>query len=640
MTAELIRSVHIRYAARSELVAAPMQERMLLALDGGRGAIGVRGTIREPALFRDALMTAAAILESDLRYKGRDRTAYLAYLMKKGKKATAAIWEAQKAFLDKALNDDTKRSGGLDPVLTVHPDEVSLEVFSRDESAYARLAFSNDLFEGREAAHGTTFADLSPELIAQVDRLRPYAAVDLDAGTSAGRGPTEPRAMVEPRPVEVPYTWLRGFLQVQSAATLPAVSCHLSPVDLYNALFVLRTRKAKGPPRGLRFELIPGQRPRLILEPWEIVLESHGPVFKGTPRVVRTFGRQRLLALARVLPHVRGVRVELRGPGLPVFWVLDLGRATLTLALTGWTESSWASAASFDALMPHGGDAGAGQNALAAALSAELRREGPRSLADLAEAAGAAPETARAAMQLECLRGRALFDVARGVYRPRELFAEPVDEERIRFGSPREAKAHRLLGAAGLTVGAAPGEAGLRSPTLGSPGTGEVRLTKIHEIVGEGVEIHGEISDREARRDFPPRFTMDLEGRVSDASCTCPTFRRSALREGPCEHMIALRLAYARKRVEEDALRQTAEGRKLIRAETRTYVRRDVAGAETVYRVSLDDRVVYMQWGARAAAPRHQRIWFDTDREARDAYFQRLEELTSEGFVDADGLTA
>jgi hypothetical protein len=91
-------------------------------------------------------MTAAAILESDLRYKGKDRTAYLAYLMKKGKKATAAIWEAQKAFLDNALSDDTKKTSALDPVLTVHPDEVSIEVFSRDESAYARLAFSNDLF--------------------------------------------------------------------------------------------------------------------------------------------------------------------------------------------------------------------------------------------------------------------------------------------------------------------------------------------------------------------------------------------------------------------------------------------------------------------------------------------------------------
>jgi len=623
MTADPARSVTLRYAARSEVSATPLASRVLVALDGGRGTVGVRGRVREPALFRDALMTAAAILQSDLRYKGRDRTAYLAYLMKKGKKATAAIWEAQKAFLDKALEEDTQKTGALDPVLTVHPDEVSLEVFSRDESAYARLAFANDLFQGREAAHGTTFADLSPELVAQLDRLRPYTEVDLDAGVGV---PGRAQAQVEERGLLVPYAWLRGFLQVQSAATLPAVTCELSPIDLYNALFVLRTRKAKNPPRGLRFELVPGRAPRLILEPWEIVIEAHGPAFRGAPRVVRTFGRQRLLTLARVLPHAKRVRVQLRGPGLPVFWVIDLGQATLTAAFTGWTESSWASAASFDALMPHSG-AAEEQGALAHRLSASLRERGPAPLAALAESAGVRPEAARAALQLECLRGRVIFDVAREVYRPRELFAEAVDEQRIRFGSPREAKAHRLLGAPG---------------TRGTPGTGEVKITKIHEIAGEGVEIHGEVSDLEARREFPPRFTMDLEGRVSDASCTCATFRRSGLREGPCEHMIALRITYARKRAEEDALRQTAEGRQLIRAETRTYVRREPSGAETVYRVSLDDRVVYVQWGLRARpeGARHQRIWFDTDREARDAYFQRLEELASEGFVDADAASA
>jgi hypothetical protein len=622
MTAELGRPVNIRYATRSELASDPAETHVRLALDSGRGrgTVGVRGRVREPALFRDALMTAAAILESDLRYTGRDRTAYLAYLMKKGKKATAAIWEAQKQFLDKSLSDDTKKTGVLDPVLTVHPDEVSLEVFSRDESAYARLAFSNDLFADREAAHGSTFIDLSRGVIDQIDRLRPYTKVSLDAGSSI-----QAKGAAEDRSLDVPYTWLRGFLQVQSAATLPAVSCHLSPIDLYNALFVLRTRKAKKPPRGLRFELIPGQPPRIILEPWEIVLECHGPAFKGAPRVVRTFGRQRLLALARILPHVRGVRAELRGPGLPVFWIFDLGRATLTTAFTGWTESSWASAASFDALMPQSPDEDAAQSALADKFTGLLNERGPMSLTALASAAQAKPEAARAALQLECLRGRVLYDVAHDVYRPRELFAEPVDEKLIRYGSPREAKAHRLLG---VGVGA------------GATGTGEVKLTKIHEIAGEGIEIHGEVIDKEAHRDFPPRFTMDLEGRVTDAWCTCPTFRRTGLREGPCEHMIALRIAYARKRAEEDALRQTAEGRKLIRAETRTYVRREPSGAETVYRVSLDDRVVYVQWGARTGEPRHQRIWFDTDREARDAYFHRLESLATEGFVDADASSA
>ncbi len=609
-------AVNLHYPAASRLITSATGSKIALSLDDTRGTIGVRGHIREPALFRDAFMTAATIMRSDLRYKGRDRTAYLAYLMSKGKKATAAIWEAQKSFLDHAFAHEDKKISVLDPILTVHPDQVSLEVFSRDESAYARLAISNDAFDARAAAHGTTFVDLSDGFVDQIDRMRAYREIELDASSSP-----VPDAKAETRAIEVPYAWLRGFLQVQSAATLPAVSCEIEPVDLYNLLFVLRTRTAKKSPRGLRFELIGGSRPRLVVEPWNIVLECHGPVHHGPPLVIRTFGRQRLLALARILPYLRSARVQLLGPGLPVFWILDLGKVTLTTAFTGWTESSWASAASFDSLMPSARDASV--RTLADSVGGILAAQGPMALPAIVAAASTKGETGkvREALQLECLRGRVLYDLSQNVYRPRDLLPKGIDDKEIRFGSPREAKAHRLLGDE-------------------AAGTGDVKLTKIHEIAGEGVEIHGEIVDKESHRTFMPRFMTDLEGRAKDAWCSCPTFRRSGMREGPCEHMIALRIEYGRKRAEEEALRQTPEGRKMIRAETRTYVRRERTGIETQYRVSLDDRVVYVEWGqekrgAVGTDPRHQRIWFDTDHEARDAYFRRIEALVAEGYVDA-----
>lgn len=607
MTTATRHPVELRYATASDVEARSEDSRVLLALEGSRGTVGLRGRVREPALFRDALAAALGVLASDLRYRGRDRTAYLAYLMKQGKRATAQIWEAQKAFLDASLQTDEQKDTVLDPVLTVDPDQVSLEVFSKDESAYARLAFDNGLFDGREAAHGSTFLDVPPELVNKVDRLRTYVPLSLEAHVALPA--REARA---PRNVEVPHAWLRGFLQVQSAATLPANTCTLAPIDLYNLLFALRTRKAKKAPRALRFELVPGAPPRLVVEPWELVLECHASVYTGTaPAVVRTFGRQRLAALARLLPHAQSVRVQLLGPGLPVFWVVDMGPATLTLALTGWTESGWSSAAAFDVLMPRAVPEG-----LSEKLRQRLRSEGPLSFETLVANAGAPKDAVRAALQLECLRGRILYDIARGAYRPRELMATPVDEAVIRFGSEREARAHRLLGD-------------------GGPGAGEVKVTKVHEVVGEGTRIHGEVVDREAVRSFFPAFTLDLEGRVKEASCGCPHFRRSGLREGPCEHMMALRLAYARQRAAEEALRQTPEGRKLIRAETRSYVRREASGQEQVYRVSLDGKLVAVEWGPRLGDARHQKLWFDSDAEARSAYFARLEALASEGFIDA-----
>jgi hypothetical protein len=417
--------------------------------------------------------------------------------------------------------------------------------------------------------------------------------------------------------VEVPYGWLRGFLQVQAAAMLPSTACELAPIDVYNLLFALRTRKAKKPPRGLRFELVPGQQPRIIIEPWELVLEGHGAPYQGTtPRVVRAFGRQRLLTLARALPYLKSARLQLLGAGLPMFWVLDLGLATLTVALTGWTESSWASSASFDQLMPTG-ERGL---SVADAVVATLKQKGPLPLNELQGVLGASREELRVALQREALRGRVLFDVARQVFRPRALLPQAVPDEAIRYGSPREEKAHRLLG----------------DGTKGSTASGEVSVSKVHEIAGEGVEIHGDVTDKEAKRSYSPRFSMDLEGRVSDAWCNCSTFQRTGVREGPCEHMIALRLAYGRKLAEAEAMRLTPEGRRTIRAETRTLVRRDATGAESVFRVSLDDRVVAVQWGARSGQPRHQRLWFDSDAQARESYFARLEALSHEGYVDTD----
>jgi len=71
--------------------------------------------------------------------------------------------------------------------------------------------------------------------------------------------------------------------------------------------------------------------------------------------------------------------------------------------------------------------------------------------------------------------------------------------------------------------------------------------------------------------------------------------------------MIALRLRYAREQAALEQARETAEGRRLIRAETRTLTRRQ---GETVlsYRISLDERQVLLRWGNDPQALRQQRL--------------------------------
>ena len=97
--------------------------------------------------------------------------------------------------------------------------------------------------------------------------------------------------------------------------------------------------------------------------------------------------------------------------------------------------------------------------------------------------------------------------------------------------------------------------------------------------------------------------------------------------------MIALRVQYAREQAKLEAARQTPEGRAQIAAETRVLMRRTHKGAE-IYRLSLDGRNVTARFGIGDAL-RMQRLRFDSLADARTAYFERLEDLSQKGYLDA-----
>jgi hypothetical protein len=598
-----VAELRVRYAPPPEPVFEEDRFHLQLPSDGVRSAAGLVAELERPGVVRDALLTVGEILASDLRYRPRDRADYLAYLLSKGKRATQEVWEAQKAFLEAKYGEATRQETPLDPVVTVSDRGLALEVFSADESAYARLELrAGQAYRQREMTPGTTYLDLSQPLLKAVGRMRSYRATTLELRPSEGGAE---------RAVRVPYRWIRAFGQVQAAATLPAQSFEIAPVDLYNVLLTLRMRRAKKPPRALRYELVPGEPPRLVLEPWDLVLEGTGEPYAGTvPQVVRTWGRKRLTVLARLLPHARRLTVRLVGAGLPAYYVVDLGDATLTLALSGWTDSGWAGIATFDLLV-----AGEVDDLLVQQLVARLE-QGSQTLEQLEGAVGRARNEVRQGLLLLMQKGLVVHDVSDGTFHRRALFAEPLDLDALRFRDTREREAHRLLEV-----------------------EGQVRLTRVHDLGGEGTRIEGEVEDRAAHRSYRTSFTLDREGRTVDASCTSPQFQRSGLREGPTVPMIALRLLYARQQAELERARGSEEGRRLIRAETRTLIQRGREGATTC-RVSLDDRQVVVRWGQRPDEMRMHRLLFGTADEARAEYFGRLQRLADKGYIDASAAEA
>jgi hypothetical protein len=617
-----VAEVKLRYAAAVDPITDDDNFRLHLPTDAVREG-GLVAKLARPGVMRDALLTVADVLASDLRFKARDRADYLAYLLAQGKRVSNEVWEAQRSYLDEKFGgaDEAKVESPLDPIVTIGEHGTSIEVFSTDESAYARLLLrSGAAYEPQSRTDGTTHLVFDETLLRGIGRMRSYrsSTLELGPGEAAKAGES---ASVRERDISVPLRWLRAFGQVQAASTLPAREFELAPIDLYNALLTLRMRKAKTSPRALRYELVPGEVPRMVLEPWDLVIEGTGPVYSGAmPVVVRTWGRQRLTVLARLLPHTKRVRVRLVGAGLPAYYVLDLGDAELTLALSGWTDSGWAGIATFDLLVAGAVDELLAKRVLEALSTDAAKRAGGLRLDALAQATERPVNDVRQAILHHMQRGTIVHDLGSDLYSARSLLASPPDAETLRYRDEREQQAHRLL-------------------ALSSSANGDaVRLTKVHDLAGEGTRIEGEVEDPQAHRTYRTSFTIDREGRTVDATCTSPQFRRSGLREGPTVPMIALRLLFARRQAELERARGTEEGRKLIRAETRVLVRRGGSRHEPgslTYRLSLDDREVVVRWGSHPERMRMHRLRFANPEDARDEYFGRLTSLGDKGFIDA-----
>ncbi len=157
--------VQLAYAGASTLVASGQTAELALAANLRRPPVRFEATLKDPLRFREAMSAMYAIVGSDYRYVPKDRTAYVAFLRMRRESAGQGLWQAQRAYYSWLLRNDPMAYLILDPVITVHPDQVFFEVFSKDEGAYAKLGIDRDAFEqAAEPTHGTTNIDFSQAL--------------------------------------------------------------------------------------------------------------------------------------------------------------------------------------------------------------------------------------------------------------------------------------------------------------------------------------------------------------------------------------------------------------------------------------------------------------------------------------------
>ena len=185
----------------------------------------------------------------------------------------------------------------------------------------------------------------------EFQKIRSYKTTTLDVDP-AGFDVQDLDARTSYREVKIdlPDSWVRGFLQVSAAATLPAHVVELHPMDVHNLCFVLRRHKELFGPRSLRFKLTPGAPVAVVVDPWGTQVECPRSMRDDRPPRPRSGcgaagGCSSSSGCCRV---AKRVRLFLLGSGLPTFWVVDLGDLSFTLGLSGWTNNNWSEAGNFD----------------------------------------------------------------------------------------------------------------------------------------------------------------------------------------------------------------------------------------------------------------------------------------------------
>lgn len=478
--------VALAYNQRTTLVTSLSESALDFAINLRRPPVSFRGRVKEPVLLRQLMGALHEVILSDMR------------------------WVSDEEFFAQ-----------LDPVITVHHDQLFFEAFSNDESCYARLSAPLTAFEPEgEVYYGTTNIDFTWQLRSALGNLRSSRRTVFTVGAGGfGVTTTGPSTSAHfERKVDLPDSWLKGFLQVQSALTMRPFLFDVRPVDLLTVIAFLQDNKAKISPRGMRYEFVPREPVTLVLEPWEERFELKGTHYTGYQRTVRLWGRKRLELIQRVLPYAERVTIGILGRGLPHFYICHCGTYQFVLALSGWTTNDWSKGSAFDLLAPPASLDAERVAMIYAGLVQHLAVEQARLIADTALPSH---EVEQALFQL-CRAGRVIYDPTTRQYRLRELFPEPLNVEVLFAPDPRIEKARQLL-ANGMVV--------------------LYEVTRPDPTSGERQETRGVGSVEENGRTYQVTAAMDGDGRLRFGRCTCPFFEENLMARGPCEHILAMRFA-------------------------------------------------------------------------------------------------
>jgi hypothetical protein len=497
--------------------------------------------------FREAISALHDVVVADQRYQPKDKTAYkewvaqnegmmlaqfqargselreqlkplqaeLRALRERKSKLMKPFYDAQSKYYNYLYQTNRELWIALDPVITVHPDRVFFECFSRDESSYASLSCSHNVFNHvGDFACGTTNIDYSESLYGEFQKIRDYKSTRLSIDPSGFQVRTADDPDFIEEKIDVPDTWVRGFLQVSSAMNMVARRLDLHPMDVHNFCLQMRRKKERVGPRSIRFVLAPGEPVRAAFEPWNEEVVCRRSIYRGNAaEEVRVWGRRRLLLLERLIPVAQSFTVHLMGSGLPSFWIANMPDMQFTLGLSGWTANDWSRAGQFDLLAPRGEIDNDSKEKVFAALG----KRWYATSAQLALDTGLDRMMVERALALYTQAGRVIYDLVDEVYRLRELARDPLPLDSLRFASPEEEEAQKLVALHAMSKHAV-------------------------EALADG-SIQLSAQAKQGDRQYQVMLRLDADERIVDGACQCNFFTFNRMHKGPCAHMLALRMS-------------------------------------------------------------------------------------------------
>ncbi|MCY6959009.1 hypothetical protein [Clostridium brassicae] len=574
--------VNYQYASPSMCMQQGDQTVLGLSPDLSRDEkVSFRGKLKHPLIFRDAMLMLREIVVSDMSQKKKERVEFFAWLEDEIERRVLnhkQYLPGVREDLQKSMNEfiqemaqkdiDIKKLVDikttlkkeidnhdiwkdyykiekdfwkfikdrdyalwfvLDPVITVHPDQVSFEAFSLDESTYGCLSVDMDEFELLQNPQlGTTNIDFSAKLAKEMERFRTYTDVELSVNPGGFTVDTGIMPEHMEKKIELPETWIKGFNQVSSAASLGGIDIELSPVDMYDICSFLRRNKAKKSPRYMKWILEPDKPVKILFEPFgkELTLKA---IYTGEKkREEKMWGRRRWLVMEKIIPISKSFKVRLLGFGMPQFITADLGTMKMTIGFSSWSSNDWVKGTAFNIL---GGFVGDGNYDEVYKL---LKDHRCLSMENIYEKLNeASKSTNKAGVGMLFRRGEGYFDAVNNTIRFRKLCNTPIPKE-LYETTPIELEVQQHL------------DEGMEHF--------KIKMTQDNEFVAihsfkmpnskyKNWRFRGtEDYDREYNL-TETELVIDEDGQISNVKCKCREFNKGPRNiSAPCSHILALYL--------------------------------------------------------------------------------------------------